>query len=62
VIKLRRWTKQVAHMGEKRYLYSVLVGPEGKILLAKSRSTHKYIIKTDLEGTGWKDTEWFHPA
>lgn len=49
-------------MGEKRYLYSVLVGPEGKILLAKSRSTHKYIIKTDLEGTGWKDTEWFHPA
>jgi hypothetical protein len=43
---------------EERYAYNGLVGEhEGIISLVKPRSTHKNIIKTDLEGKGWEGLE-----
>ena len=50
VIKLRmRWAGHVAHMGERRGVYWVLVGkPEGKIPLGRPRHRWKDNIKMDL--------------
>jgi hypothetical protein len=55
VIKLRRinWEGHVAHMGEKRGVYSVLVGkPEDKRLLGRPRHRWEYNIKMDLQEVG----------
>jgi len=50
VIKLRmRWAGHVAHMGERRGVYWVLVGkPEGKIPFGRPRHRWKDNIKMDL--------------
>jgi len=56
VIKLRRmmrWVGHVAHMGESRGIYKVLVGkPEGKRLLGRPRHRWEDNIKMDLPGSG----------
>jgi hypothetical protein len=51
VIKSRRmrWTKHVAHMGEGRDVYGILVGrPEGKRPLGRPRRRCEDNIKMDL--------------
>jgi len=48
-----RWTGYVACMGEKRGVYSVLVGkPEGKNPLGRLRSRWEDNIKMDLQEVG----------
>jgi hypothetical protein len=57
VIKLRkmRWGVHVAHMGEMRNAYSVLVGkPEGKMPLGRPRHRWKDNIRMDLRKEGGK--------
>jgi hypothetical protein len=52
MIKWRRmrWAGHVAHMGERRDVYRVVVEkPEGKRPLGKSRSRWEDNIKTDLQ-------------
>ena len=49
-----QWVGHVAHMGDRRCSYRVLVGkPEGKKLLV--RPTHRWDdnIKKDLQEVGW---------
>ena len=62
VVKSRRmrWAGHVAHMGEGRCVYRVLVGkPEGKRPFGRPRLKWGDNIKTDLQevggvvGTGW---------
>jgi len=60
VIKLRRmrWAGHVAHMGEERGLYRVLVGkPEGKRPLVRPRRRWVNNIRMDLQevGCGYMD-------
>jgi hypothetical protein len=58
VIKLRRmrWAGHVAHMGEGRGVYRVLVGkPEGKRLLGRPREDN---IRIDLEEVGCGCVDW----
>ena len=55
VIKSRRmgWAGYVARMGERRGVYSVLVGkPEGKRPLGRSRRRWEFNIKMDLQEMG----------
>jgi len=55
VIKLRRmrWARDVAHMGEGRGVYRVLVGkPEGKRPLGRPRRRWEDNIKMDLQEVG----------
>jgi hypothetical protein len=62
VIKLRRmkWAGHVAHMGEGRGVYRVLVGkPEGKRQLGKPRHRWEDNIKVDLQEVGvWTGLSW----
>jgi hypothetical protein len=56
VIKSRRmrWVGHVAHMGEKRGAYQILVGrPEGRRPLGRPRCRWEDNIKTDLQEVGW---------
>jgi len=61
VIKLRRmrWAGHVAHMGDGRGVYRMLVGkPEGKRPLGKPR--HRWDdIKMDLQEVGCGGMAWF---
>jgi hypothetical protein len=64
-IKLRRmrWAGHVAHMGEGRDVYRVLVGkPEGKRPLERPRRRREDGIKMDLRKIGWGSVEWIHLA
>jgi hypothetical protein len=57
VIKSRRmrWAGHVAHMGEKRGVYRILVGrPEGRRPLGKPRRRWEDNIKMDLQEVGWE--------
>jgi hypothetical protein len=46
-----RWVGHVAHMGEKRKVYKILVGkPKRKRPLRRRRHRWKAGIKTDLRG------------
>jgi hypothetical protein len=57
VIKSRRmrWVGHVAHTGERRGAYRVLVGrPEGKRPFGRSRSKWDDNIKTNLQEMGWE--------
>ena len=61
VIKSRRmrWAGHVAHMGEERGVYRVLVGkPEGRRLLGRPR--HRWVanIRMDLEELGCGHVDW----
>ena len=61
VIKSRRmrWAGHVAHMGEERGVYRVLLGrPEGKRPLGRPR--HRWVdnIRTDLQEVGCGYVNW----
>ena len=60
VIKSRRmrWAGHVAHMGEERVVYRVLVGkPEGKRPLGRPRRRWVY-IRMDLQEVGCGYMNW----
>jgi hypothetical protein len=64
-IKLRRmrWAGTVAHMGERRGVYRVLVGkPEGKRPLGRSRRRRGDNIKMDLQEVGCGRMDWIDEA
>jgi len=65
VIKSRRmiWVGHVAHMGEERGVYRVLVGkPEGKRPLGKPRRRCEDNIKMDLQEVGFGSMDWMELA
>ena len=57
-----RWTGHVAHMGERRGVYRVLVGkPERKRSLGRSRRRWEDNITMDLQEVGcriWTGSSW----
>jgi hypothetical protein len=54
-----RWVGHLAHMGEERKLYKVLVGkPEGKRPLGRPRYRWEDMVRMDLREIGWEDVEW----
>ncbi|KAJ4442686.1 hypothetical protein ANN_04275 [Periplaneta americana] len=58
-----RWAGHVAHMGESRNAYRVLVGrPEGKKPLGRPRRRWEGNIKMDLREVGYDDREWINLA
>ena len=51
--RIMSWAGHVAHMGESRVVYMVLVGkPEGNRPLGRPRRRWENNIKTDLSGSG----------
>ena len=53
----------VAHVGERRVVYRVLVGkPEGKRPLERSRRRWKDNIKMDLQEVGCGGVDWIELA
>jgi len=65
VIKTRRmkWAGHVAHMGEERGVYRVLVGiPEGKRPLRRPRRRWKDNIKMDLQEVESGGMDWIKLA
>jgi hypothetical protein len=63
VIKARRmrWAGHVAHMGEVRGAYNILVGrPEGRRPLGRPRRRWEDNIKMDLREIGFGDVDWIH--
>ena len=61
VIKSRRmrWTGHVAHMGERRSIYRILVGkPKGKRPLGRPRRRWENNIKVDLPEVGCGGMDW----
>jgi hypothetical protein len=65
VIKSRRMGRagHVAHMGERRGVYRVLVGKyEGKRQLGRPRPRWEDNIKTDLQEVGCRDMDWIELA
>jgi hypothetical protein len=65
VIKSRRmrWAGHVAHIGERRGVYRVLVGKrEGKRPLGRSRSRWEDNIEIDLEEVGCESIDWIKLA
>jgi hypothetical protein len=49
-----RWAGHVAHMGEERKVYKVLVGkPEGRRPLGRPRRGWENVIRMLLEEIGW---------
>jgi hypothetical protein len=58
-----RWAGYVAHVGEGRNVYRVLVGkPEGERPLGRPRRRWEDGIKMDLREIGWGGVEWIHLA
>jgi hypothetical protein len=58
-----RWTGHVAHMGEGRNVYRVLMGkPKGKRPLERPKHRWEDWIKMDLREIGWGGIEWIHLA
>jgi len=65
VIKSRRikWAGHVAHMGESRGVYRVLVGkPEGKRPLGRPRGRWEDNVKMDLQEVGCGGMAWIELA
>jgi hypothetical protein len=65
VVKSRRmrWTGHVAHMGERRGVYRVLVGrPEGKRLLGRPNHKWEDSIKMDFREIGIDGANWMQLA
>jgi hypothetical protein len=65
VIKSRRmkWAGHVAHIGEGRSVYRVLVGePEEKRLLGRPRHKCENNIKTDMQEVGYGGMDWIELA
>jgi hypothetical protein len=64
-IKSRRmsWAGHVAHMGEERKVYMVLVGkPEGKRPLVRARRRWEDGIRMDLREIGLEGMDWIRLA
>jgi hypothetical protein len=61
VIEARRmrWAGNVAHMGEVRGAYNILVG---RRLLGRPKSRWEDNIKMDLREIGFGDVDWIHLA
>jgi hypothetical protein len=58
--RMMRWAGHVARMGEKRHVYSFLVGkPEGKSPLGRPRCRWVDNIKMALLEIGWGGVGWF---
>ena len=58
-----RWVRHVAHMGERRCVYRVLVGkPEGKRPLGRPRHRWEDNIKMDLQEEGCGGMVWIELA
>jgi hypothetical protein len=58
-----RWGGHVAHMGEKRNAYRILIGqPEGERPLGRSTRRWACNIKIPLRDIGWTGTDWIHHA
>jgi hypothetical protein len=58
-----RWAGYVAHMGEERKMYKVLVGkPEGKRPLGRPRRIWEDGLKIDLREIGWGNVDWIQLA
>jgi hypothetical protein len=65
MIKSRRmrWAGHIARMGEKRNVYTILVGnPEGKRPLGRPRCRWVVNIKMDLREKGWNGMDWINLA
>jgi hypothetical protein len=65
VIKSRkmRWEGQVAHVGEGRVIYRVLVGkPEGKRSLGRPRHRWEDNVKMDILEVGCGGMDWIELA
>jgi hypothetical protein len=65
VIKARRmrWAGHVAHTGEVRSAYNILVGrSEWRRPLGRPRHTWEDNIKMDLRETGFGNVDWIHLA
>jgi hypothetical protein len=65
VIKARRmrWAGHVAHMGEVRGSYNILVGrPEGRRPLVRPRRRWEDNILMDLREVWFGDVDWIHLA
>ena len=62
VIKLR-WAGHIAHMGERRGVYRVLVGkPKEKRPLGRPRHRWEYNIKMDLQEVQCGGMDWINLA
>jgi len=58
-----RWAGHVAHMVERRGVYSVLVGkPEGKRPLGRPRLRGEDNIKMDIQEVGCRGKDWIELA
>ena len=58
-----RWAGHVARMGEKRRLYSILVGrPDGRRPLGRPRRRWEDNIRRDLREVGVCDENWLDTA
>ena len=65
MIKSRRikWTGHVARMGERKFVYRVLVGkPEGKRPLGRARRRWEDNIKMNLQEVGCRIMDWIELA
>ena len=65
VIKWRRirWAGHIAHMGESRGLYTILVGrSEGKRTPRRPRHRWENNVKMDLQEMGCGGIDWIHLA
>jgi hypothetical protein len=61
--KRMRWAGHVAHNGERRDVYRVLVGkPEGKRLVGRPRRRKEDNIKMDLQEVGCGGMDWIELA
>ena len=58
-----RWAGHVAHMGEKRGIYRVLVGkPEGRRPLRRHKCRWEDNIKMDIQEVGCGGIDWIKMA
>ena len=63
ISRIIRWAGNVAHMGEWRCVYRVLVGkPDGKRLFGRPRLRLKDNIKLDLQELGCGVVDWMDLA
>jgi hypothetical protein len=58
-----KWGEHVAHIGEIRNAYKILVGiPEGKRPLGRPRRRWEDNIRMDIREKKWEVVDWIHLA